>query len=156
MPVTDVIEAGGILLRPSCDTLEGAVGALVASLVERGCLDQGLSDQAVAAVCGREQTASTAIVEIGVSMPHARLAGVGGVVGALAVSSSAVYYAMTGVPISIVALILSGPEHVSEHLNMLAGLSMLLQSPSVRRGLEEAADTATALAVLRAQGSVAS
>jgi mannitol/fructose-specific phosphotransferase system IIA component (Ntr-type) len=149
MSVTEIIEAGGILVCQPCGTFERAVGALVGSLIDHGRLSEALREEAVSAVCVRESMANTAIVEIGVSIPHARLAGVEGVIAALAVSPTAVYQAMASVPISIVALVLSAPERVTEHLNVLAGLSILLQSQSVRRSLQEATDPAAALAILR-------
>lgn len=152
MQVTDIIEAGGILLRQPCRTFADSVEQLVATLVAHGRLPAALREAAVHAVCERERMASTAIVEIGVSVPHARLPGVDGVVGAIAASPTAVYYAMVGVPITIMALILSPPDRAAEHLNVLASLSILLQSDTVRRGLQEAADVPTAVAVLRAQG----
>lgn len=148
MSVTDIVAAGGILVGQPCGTFEQTIGVLVDSLIARGSLDAALREAAVGAVCARESMANTAIVEIGVSIPHARLAGVGGVVAALAASPTAVYHAMAGVPISIVALVLSAPERVSEHLNVLAGLSMLLQSQSLRLALRRAAVPAEALAAL--------
>jgi hypothetical protein len=45
----------------------------------------------VRAVCVREAVASTAIVEIGVSVPHARLAGVVGVIAGPAATPTALY-----------------------------------------------------------------
>jgi mannitol/fructose-specific phosphotransferase system IIA component (Ntr-type) len=126
------------------------VDALVGILVERGRIPAALRQAAVRAVYERESMASTAIVEIGVSVPHARVSGVQGVVGAIAASPTAVYYAMASVPISIVALILSGPDRAAEHLNVLASLSMLLQSDAVRRKLREASDPNAALAAIGA------
>ena len=149
MQVADVIEAGGVLLRPPCGTFEEGVRSLVEVLVAHDRIAPALRDAAVRAVCEREAMASTAIVEIGVSVPHARLEGVDGVAGALAVSPTAVYYAMTGVPIFIMVLVLSAPDLAGEHLNLLAGFSMLLQSESVRRRLQQATDNAGALTVLR-------
>jgi mannitol/fructose-specific phosphotransferase system IIA component (Ntr-type) len=149
MRAAELIESGGVLLRPPCGSFEDAVRALVGTLIANGRLPERLREAAVQAVCDREALASTAIVEIGVSVPHARLAGAGGVMAALAVSPSAVYYAMTGVPISIVVLVFSPPELVGEHLNVLASISMLLQSTAVRRSLEQASDLAAALRALR-------
>ncbi len=154
MQVADVIGAGGILLRPPCGTFEEGVRGLVDVLVEHDRIAPSLRDEAVRAVCERERMASTAMVEIGVSVPHARLKGVDGVAGALAASPTAVYYAMTGVPIFIMVLILSAPDLVGEHLNLLAGFSILLQSESVRRRLQQATDAAGALTILRAQRSM--
>jgi mannitol/fructose-specific phosphotransferase system IIA component (Ntr-type) len=150
MFASEIIDTGGILLHQPCLSFEQTVEALVGVLVERGRIPAALRESAVNAVREREAMASTAIVEIGVSVPHARVAGVHGVVGALAASPAAVYYAMASVPISIVALILSGPDRAGEHLNVLASLSMLLQSDTVRRRLREANDPRAALAAIGA------
>ena len=149
MSAIEIIERGGILLQQPCASFEDAVGALVDVLIERGGVAPALRERAVRAVCHREELASTAIVEIGVSVPHARLEGVVGVVAALAATPSALYYAMAGVPISIMVLVFSAPELVGEHLNTLAGVSLLLQSAAVRRALQHAGDSATAVRVLR-------
>lgn len=149
MRAIDLIAAGGIVLQPPCGTFEQAVARLIDALVANRCLAAELRDAAVRAIVEREAMASTAIVEIGVAVPHARVEGVAGVVAALATSPTAVYYAMTGVPISIMVVVLSAPELVGEHLNTLAGISMLLQSDSTRRHLEQAADAEAALRALR-------
>jgi mannitol/fructose-specific phosphotransferase system IIA component (Ntr-type) len=151
MRTVEVIERGGILLRPLCRTFEDSVGALVDALIANQRLPAALRERAVRSVCEREAMASTAIVEIGVSVPHARLDGVAGVVAALAAAPSALYYAMTGVPISIMVLVFSAPELVGEHLDTLAGISMLLQSAALRRGLEHAIDAPAALRILRGE-----
>jgi PTS system nitrogen regulatory IIA component len=151
MRTVAAIEKGGILLRPDCRTFEGVVGLLVDALVANQCLEPALRERAVRGVCEREAAASTAIVEIGVSVPHARLDGVPGVVAALAAAPTPLYYAMTGVPISIMVLVFSAPDRVGEHLDALAGVSLLLQSAALRRALEHAADPATALRVLRGE-----
>jgi mannitol/fructose-specific phosphotransferase system IIA component (Ntr-type) len=149
--VSDILAAGGLIIRPPWTTFEEAVGGLVGSLVSNGQITDDLRDHAVRAVCEREKMASTAIVEIGVSIPHARVEGIDGVVAAIAGSPTAVYYAMTSVPITVMALVLSGPNLAGEHLNFIAALSMLLQSDAVRRQLRHAEDTAAALTLLRAQ-----
>ena len=95
--------------------------------------------------------ASTAIVEIGVSVPHARLAGVVGVIAGLAATPTALYQATPDVPISIMVLVLSAPELVGEHLHILASVSLLLQSATLRQGIEHAADVAAALRILRGE-----
>ena len=151
MRAVGVIERGGILLQPCCGTFEGAVAALVDILIANQHLPVARREPAVRAVCEREAVASTAIVEIGVSVPHARLEGVNGVIAALAAAPKALYYAMTGVPISIMVLVFSAPALVGEHLDTLAGVSLLLQSANVRRALERAPDVPTALRVLRGQ-----
>ena len=58
-------------------------------------------------------------------------------IAALAATPTALYYAMAGVPISIMVLVFSAPDLVGEHLNTLASISLLLQSPTLRRRLEQ-------------------
>jgi mannitol/fructose-specific phosphotransferase system IIA component (Ntr-type) len=149
MRAVELIERGGILLGPPCGTFEDAVGALVDTLIANQRLSGALRQRAVRAVCDREAIASTAIVEIGVSVPHARLEGVAGVIAALAAAPTALYYAMAGVPISIMVLVFSAPDLVGEHLHTLASISLLLQSATLRRRLERAPDAAAALHILR-------
>jgi mannitol/fructose-specific phosphotransferase system IIA component (Ntr-type) len=145
----DLIASGGIVLRPVYGSFEDTVGGLVDILIANRCLPGALREPAARAVVEREVTQSTAIVEIGVAVPHARLAGVDGVVAAMAVSPTAVYYAMTGVPISIVVVVLSAPDLVGDHLDTLASISLLLQSADIRRNLEHASDSGAAERILR-------
>ena len=149
MRAADLIASGGVLLRPACGSFEEAVRGLVDVLIGNQCLPAEVRERATRAVVEREQMQSTAIVEIGVAVPHARVEGVDGVIAAMAASPTAVYYAMAGVPISIVVVVLSAPELVGDHLDTLAGVSLLLQSADTRRGLEHAADSSSALRVLR-------
>ena len=149
MRAADLIASGGVLLRPACGSFEEAVRGLVDVLIANHCLPAALRERATRAVVERETMQSTAIVEIGVAVPHARVEGIAGVVAAMAVSPTAVYYAMAGVPISIVVVVLSAPELVGDHLDTLAGVSLLLQSADTRRGLAHAADSSSALRALR-------
>lgn len=149
MRAADLIASGGILLHPPCGSFEEAIGGLMDVLVANGCMQPALRDRAASAVVEREAVQSTAIVEIGVAVPHARVEGVAGVVAAMAASPTAVYYAMAGVPISIVVVVLSAPDLVGDHLDTLAGVSLLLQSADTRRALEHATDAAAALRILR-------
>ena len=149
MRFVELIEKGGVLLGPPCGTFSDAVGGLVDVLIGNQRLPAALRQRAVRSVCERESMASTAIVEIGVSVPHARLEGVTGVVAALAAAPTALYYATAGVPISIMVLVFSAPDLIGEHLNALAGVSLLLQSATLRRRIEHAVDSATALRILR-------
>jgi mannitol/fructose-specific phosphotransferase system IIA component (Ntr-type) len=151
--VVDIIESGGVLLSPDYSGFPEVVSGLVDCLVDRGRLARGLRDTAIEAVCEREKISSTVMVEIGVSIPHARVEGVEQVIGAMAVHPSGVYYAMAGVPIAIVVLVLSPPDLAGEHLNVLAGLSMLLQSVTVRDGIIRADSEAKVIQLLRDQGA---
>jgi len=149
MRLSKIFEAGGVIVRPQWETFEQAVRGMVTQLASSGQLDPGLEDAAVVAICERESADSTAIVEIGVSIPHARLDGIHGLVSTLATSPTSLYLEAAGVPIRLMAVVLSAPELAAEHLRFLSSLSMLLQSRMVRRALREAPDSAAVLAVLR-------
>ena len=151
MQLSETLAAGGLIIRPPWKTFEQAVDGLVQSLVRNGQLPVELAQPASLAVCERERHSSTAIVEIGVSIPHARLQGVNGLVAAIAGSPTAVYYHMQRVPITLMVLVLSAPNRAGEHLNFLSKMSMLLQSESLRLALCQATDQNAALAVLRGQ-----
>ena len=68
-------------------------------------------------------------------MPHARLAGIAAPLASLAVSEAGLYEPVPTVRIQIVALVLSPPAAVSDHLAMLAGISTLLRSAALRSRL---------------------
>ncbi len=151
--VVDIIASGGVSLSPSYPDFPEVVAGLVDSLVARGRLDERRRDEAITAVCERERLSSTVMVEIGVSIPHARVKGVKGVVGAMAVRPGGVYQAMESVPIAIVVLVLSSPDLAGDHLNVLAGLSMLLQSETVRNGVIGADSESKVIELLREQSA---
>ena len=149
--IIDIIEAGGVLISSGYPSLEDVVGALADQLVLKGQLGAGLRDATVTAVCEREKLASTTMVDIGVSIPHARVDGVNGVAASLALSPEGVFHAASGVPISIVILVLSSPDLDGEHLNVLSGISMLLQSESIRGEIIRSERTEQVLQVIRSR-----
>jgi len=138
MRVSDALVSGAVAVRPAWETLDETIAGLTDLLVAAGRLRRELAQLAVARVREREAVARTAMVDIGVSIPHARLEGIDGVIAAIAVSPQAVYQVADGLPISIVALVLSSPSLSGEHLNFLAALSMLLQSGRIRERLRNA------------------
>ena len=150
MRVSDALVSSAIVVRPAWRTLDDAIAGLVDRLVASARLPEGLAPVAVARIHEREAMASTAMVDIGVSIPHARVDGVTGVVAAIAVSPRAVYEVAQGLPISIVALVLSSPSLSGEHLNFLSSLSLLLQSARLRERLRNAATPDDVLRLIRA------
>ena len=137
--VSDALAVGGVMVRPEWDGFTATVSGLVERLVSSGSLPSHLAAAAVRRIHEREAVATTAMVDIGVSIPHARLDGISSIVAAMAVSPRAVYQVGDGLPISIVVLVLSSPTLVGEHLNFLASLSMLLQSARFRQRVRNAA-----------------
>ena len=149
--LTERLTLGALVVRPPWHSFDEAVRGLVHELVVAGHLAPVAEGAAVRAVLEREAMASTALVEIGVSMPHARVAGIDASVAALAVSPTAVYYASAEVPITIVALLLSPPSASGAHLSDLSSLSMLLQSERTRRRLQNVTTAAEAHEIIRSQ-----
>ncbi|HUI28036.1 MAG TPA: PTS sugar transporter subunit IIA [Candidatus Kryptonia bacterium] len=149
--LTEGLTLGAVVVRPPWHDFEETVRGLVHALAAAGHLGSGGEEPAVRAVLEREAMASTALVEIGVSMPHARVAGLDGAVAALAVSPTAVYYVSAETPITIVALLLSPISASGPHLNYLSSLSMLLQSERTRDRLQTATTADDVYDVLRGQ-----
>ncbi len=137
--VSDALAVDSIVVRTTSGSFAHTITALVNLLVAAGRLPACQAEEAVRRVFAREATDTTAMVDIGVSIPHARLEGIPGIAAALAVSPQAVYQVTDGLPISIVALVLSSPEESGKHLSLLSQLSMLLQSPRMRQRLRNAA-----------------
>lgn len=149
MRVSALLDSSTIVIGPPWTTFEDTVRGLADALAAGRRIPATLTEEVVQAVCEREAISSTSIVEISVSIPHARVVGVDGVAVALAASPTSLYATEAGVPITITALVLSAPSLAAQHLNVLSALSMLLQSETVRAALRQAASSADAAAVLR-------
>jgi nitrogen PTS system EIIA component len=100
------------------------------------------------AVLARETESSTAILEIGIGIPHARLPMLSRPWLALAVSAEGLYEAVPMVRIGIVALLLSPQSEVELHLQTLAAMSVLFRSRELRTSLLRAGDPGEALAIV--------
>ena len=150
MPLADLLKHEHVVIGPSWLTFDQTIGGLVDCLATTGALDPGACDEARHALLAREAQASTAIAEIGVGVPHARLPRLTAAVAALAVSSDGLYDTVPGVPIRIVALVLSPEAATDAHLQLLAGVAMSLRSTSLRTALLRATDAADAISALRA------
>jgi mannitol/fructose-specific phosphotransferase system IIA component (Ntr-type) len=142
------LRPGLIRIAPAWHTLTDTVSGLLAVLDADGALPAGTAT-AAAAVAARERESSTALLDIHVGVPHARLAGLTEPVVALAVSRGGLYEAVPTVPIQIVALVLSPLDSGTQHLDILASIATLLRSPQLRTALIDAADPEEAYAALR-------
>ncbi|GIW40709.1 MAG: hypothetical protein KatS3mg076_1286 [Candidatus Binatia bacterium] len=149
MKPSEALRPGALLSGLRFGDLGSVVKALLETLVRAGDLSDRLAEAALRAVLERERVSSTAMVDIGVSIPHARLEGISSVLLALALAPDAVYQAVAGAPISIVALVLSPPDATGEHLNFLSSLSLLLRSEAVRRELCRAESESQVRAIIR-------
>jgi mannitol/fructose-specific phosphotransferase system IIA component (Ntr-type) len=113
------------------ETIEGLVGVLVKTRALKADAAAG-ARQAVEA---REVESSTALLDIHVGVPHARMRGLRQSIVALGVSGQGLYEAVPTVPIQIVALVLSSPDATDDHLQILAGIATLLRSADLRAAL---------------------
>lgn len=148
MRVSDAL-VGQPIVRPAWGNFDDAIEGLVGHIIACGQLPSTLAVPAVQRIREREVIASTAMVDIGVGIPHTRLEGINGIAAAIAVSPTAVYQLADGLPISIVVLVLSSPALIGEHLNFLSTLSLLLQSVQVRQALRNASSPQEVIRVVR-------
>lgn len=148
MRFVDRLRPALIAVRPPWQTCPDAVHGLVDLLVSAAALPAARAAVATAAVLAREAESSTALLDIRVGVPHARLAGIAAPVAALGLSDAGLYEPVPTVRIQIVALVLSPPAAASDHLAMLAGISTLLRSATLRARLLAAATPEDAFAVL--------
>jgi mannitol/fructose-specific phosphotransferase system IIA component (Ntr-type) len=137
-----------IAIAPPWHGFRDTAAGLVAMLVHANAIPAAQEDDAVHAVVTRERESSTAVLETGVGVPHARLGGLRETVVALAVSRAGLYEPIPTVAIPIVALVLSPPGASNDHLGTLANIATLLRSPELRDALLRAADPPAALEAL--------
>jgi mannitol/fructose-specific phosphotransferase system IIA component (Ntr-type) len=133
------------------ETIEG----LTAMLVAAGAMPAATAPEAVRAVVAREREASTAVLDIDVGLPHARIDGVPASVAALAVSARGLYEPVPTVPIHVVALVLSPTSATDDHLRVLASVATLLRSAALRAEMLRAASPDAILGALRRHGQSA-
>jgi mannitol/fructose-specific phosphotransferase system IIA component (Ntr-type) len=138
-----------IRIDPPWSTFAETIEGLVAVLAHGGRLGDVAPAAAAEAIAAREAEASTALLDVGAGVPHARLPGLVTAASALAVAERGLYEAVPTVRIKIVALVLSPPAAAADHLAILAGVGTLLRSAALRGALLVAEDGAEALAALR-------
>ncbi len=129
-----------IAIAPPWHGLRETVTGLVGLLVQGGEVPAVREVDAVRGVLVREQESSTAVLDIGVGVPHARLGGLHGTVVALGLARAGLYEPVPGVVVPIVGLVLSAPDAIDDHLRTLAAIATLLRSPALRESLLEASE----------------
>ena len=148
MPFVSRLGLEQIAVSPDWQNFDATVDGLVRLLVRAGQVSAEAHEPVTAAVRAREAEASTAILDIGVGIPHARVDQVAAPSVALAVHADGVYRSVPTAPIRIVALVLSPTTAIEEHLRTLADVATLLHSGALRALLLRAEDQGTALAAL--------
>ena len=147
MAIAATLSPDLIAIAPPWQGFKQTVRGLVGLAVKASRVASAQEDEAVRRVLAREAEGSTAMLEIGVGVPHARLTALRGTVVVIGASRAGLYEAVPQVDVHIVSLVLS-PPGADEHLQTLAGIATLLRSPELRSALLEAPDPATAFAAL--------
>ena len=148
MPFVRRLRPEQIVVNPGWHGFGPTVDGLLDRLAVAGRLSPDARAEAAAAVRARESEASTAILEIGVGVPHARIGSLRDPCVAFAVAAGGLYEPAPTVPIRIVALVLSPATALEEHLRTLADIATLLHSADLRSRLLRAGDPAGILDVL--------
>ncbi len=149
MPFAALLTSQTIAIAPAWHGFGPTVDGLLERLESAGLLTGAQRAEAASAVRAREREASTAVLETGVGVPHARIAGLTAPVVALAIAPAGLYEAAPTVPIRIVALVLSPLAALDDHLRTLADVATALHSADLRALLLRASDGPAALDVLR-------
>lgn len=106
---------------------EEAIKELVSALVASQSVPKSLAAGVEKAVLRREELGSTGIGN-GVAVPHAKVAGVKGVIGALGRSTAGVdFSAIDGRRVQLMFLLVSGPDMAEGHLRALRKVTALLK-----------------------------
>lgn len=129
---------------------EAALRALADLFVKTGV--QADSETIFKLLWDREALASTGVGS-GVAIPHARVAGIPDVVGALAIHRRGLPFdSVDGQDVQILVAVLASDRQPSRHLKALANISRLLRDPAVRQQMLDAPDAAALHAILVAAG----
>ncbi len=152
MALADLLRPEHVYVDPPWRTFEDTVSQMVAGIARAGSIDPSVCNPATHALLARERSSSTAIPEIGLAVPHARLAGLTAPVAAMAVTAAGLYEAAPSLPIRIVVLVLSPQQATDAHLQLLAGVATSLRSAALRASLLRAS---TPIDVVQALAAVA-
>jgi len=113
---------------------------LIRQLCASGSLKEDLASEAEHAILRREDLGSTGIGK-GVAVPHAKHAGVKGVIGAFGRSVNGVEFdAIDGQPVHLVFLLLSSPDAVEPHIAALRRITTLLKDGDICMFMQRAQD----------------
>jgi mannitol/fructose-specific phosphotransferase system IIA component (Ntr-type) len=141
-----------IAIAPPWRTFAATIDGLVDLMVAASTLPAKRRDDVCRAVALREAEGSTAVSEIAIGVPHARVDGLPRPIAALAVAPDGLYEPVPTVRIRIAALLVSPNAATEVHLRLLAGVATTLRSAPLRGALLDARTPAAALAILRQHG----
>jgi PTS system fructose-specific IIC component len=152
MALATILTADLIAIAPPWRTFASTIDGMVDLMVAAGMLSSARRDDVRLAVALREAEGSTAVSEIAIGVPHARVDGLSRPVAALAVAPEGLYEPVPTVRVRIATLLVSPNAATEAHLKLLAGVATTLRSAPLRAALLAARTPAAALAILRQHG----
>ena len=140
-----ILNAENILLDVKAKSSIAAIRELAGLLTDDDAIQN--HKQFVSDVIRREQSSTTGIGH-GVAVPHAHEDFIQRQILALGISKEGVDFgSVDGNPVRIIALLATPKKHHKKHMELLAGLSRMLQHENVRESLIEAGDAAAVVEV---------
>ena len=132
MEIADIVSKGAVIPGLKVSSKK----QLLQELAARAAQEYGLKARAIIdGLMAREQLGATAMGD-GVAIPHARVPGLTGIVGAFARLERPVEFdAADGQPVDLVFMLLAPEESGADHLRALARVSRLLRHSGVREKL---------------------
>ena len=133
MRLMDFIRTEAILPDLKATTARSAVEEMVAALVKAKAVAADQHRKVVEAILRREKKGTTGFGN-GVAIPHAKHAGVKGVVGIVALSRAGIEFAaLDSQPVHLFFLLLSNPDQPEEHLKAMEHIFRSIKNDPLRR-----------------------
>jgi PTS system nitrogen regulatory IIA component len=130
MKLTDAVHVDSIEINLHSRTKEDLFQEMVALLKNNPVLADTDADTILRALNERERTATTGVGKE-VAIPHGKLMGLGGIVGAIGVSKRGIEYgSIDGLPVRFAVAIVAPPEESRDYLRTLAKVARLLSDRS--------------------------
>ena len=142
-----ILSPENILLDLQAKGSIAAIRELAGLLVDDDAIQN--HKQFVSDVIRREQNSTTGIGH-GVAVPHAHVDFINRQILALGISRTGVDFgSVDGNPVHIIALLATPRKHHKKQMELLAGLSRMLQHESARESLIQAGDAAAILDIFK-------
>jgi mannitol/fructose-specific phosphotransferase system IIA component (Ntr-type) len=139
MKIVDLVSPTCVIPELPSEDRNGALRELVESIAGDTKRSAEWADSVFRSIIARERTRGTTGIGRGVAMPHAKVPGFTGVVGAIGRSSRGIDFAsLDGAPVFVVFLIVSPEEDTTEHLKAMDLVFRLLQRDQFRKFMRQA------------------
>jgi mannitol/fructose-specific phosphotransferase system IIA component (Ntr-type) len=149
MHLMDFIRTEAILPDLKATTARGAVEEMVAALVKAKAVAADQHRKVVEAILRREKKGTTGFGN-GVAIPHAKHAGVKGVVGIVALSRAGIEFAaLDSQPVHLFFLLLSNPDQPEEHLKAMEHIFRSIKNDPLRRFMCQSSNQEELVELLR-------